>query len=134
MVRIIFENFILFLSKHKGCGKCPLFTDPIEDDLRAMLDAGKRAKAKAAELVTNKARISTLSSSSSDSSGEHRFQPLVRAKKAGVEEVDEPEVNIERLLETAATPSQQARNQAHAAMHNNAVGYAALAALGLGHL
>ena len=91
--------------QHKGCGKCPLFTDPIEDDRRAMLEAGKRAKAQAAKLVTNKARTSTLSSSSSDSSGEQRFQPLVRAKKADVEEVDDPEVNIERLLETAATPS-----------------------------
>ena len=46
--------------QHKGCGKCPLFTDPIEDDRRAMLEAGKAAKAQA-DLEKAKAALAEVS-------------------------------------------------------------------------
>lgn len=44
---------------HKTCKKCVLFSDSVEDDRRAMLEAGLEAKKKANEMSTNNGSSAT---------------------------------------------------------------------------
>jgi hypothetical protein len=64
------EKYAHFCQKphcsHKSCGQCILYTDTIEDDRKAMLEAGI---ATAAEVATETAAPPSLSNSTGSSGG-----------------------------------------------------------------
>jgi hypothetical protein len=112
---------------HQGCNKCPLYTDPIEDDRRAM-----RAAALQAKLAQDTIQASSSSSSSSSSAPPPpalRFTPLGSTRELAVSTSSkEPDVDIEALLETA-TPAAAGNAALNLALANLAAANANMAAV-----
>ena len=102
--------------EHASCGQCPLYTDPIEDDRRAMRQAADDAKAAATRAAEEEAAramssASSLASSSASSAPEAtRYQPIAAPRlSAAASAASQRDVDVDRLLEQphAATNCRQ---------------------------
>jgi hypothetical protein len=86
--------------QHASCKMCPLFTDPIEDDRRAMRAAAEAAKraaeaaaAAAAAASSSSSSSCSSSSSSSSSSAGARYIPIAPSRRPSPTDAAEAEVS-----------------------------------------